>query len=95
MNLEISVKQVSEWNKQYYVIYLTKMLYISALKYTSTESIFNEAVKYERKLSRIVFFIQIEIIPACFFMPCIIYTIFIYFIIDSASDAFKLPFHIW
>lgn len=67
---------------------------IPALKYSASKSIFNEAKQLADKLNEILFFLLVQITPACGF-PWVIYTFFMYFVTDLGSDAFELPLPMW
>lgn len=60
-----------------------------------TKPILNATVQFERTASEIVFFVAVKLIPACVFVPWIIYVYFVYFTTDAGTVAFELPFPMW
>lgn len=66
-----------------------------ALKYSSSDSSFNEPIQFEQKFSRILFFVLLKLTPFFVLVPWMIHSYLIHFTTDSAVDAFELPFPSW
>lgn len=67
----------------------------SALKYSAARTFFHEANQVEEKLSKIIFFIMVDMTPGCVFVPWIGYVFLIYFTSDLGNAAFELPCPMW
>lgn len=67
----------------------------SALKFSASKSIFQESVRFERRLCEIIFFVIIKVTPTFLFIPLLIYTNFIYFTSDVGPAAFELLAPMW
>lgn len=77
------------------LILMKNKMFSLALKFSASTSIFNQAFRFERKLSGIIYFVMLKVTPICVFVPWTIYTFFIYFTTDLGNAAFQLPLTIW
>lgn len=68
---------------------------IPAAKHSASRSLFKKTVELEQKLSRLIFFVAVEVTLGGFLVPWSIYSFFIYFTTDSGKAAFDLPLPIW
>lgn len=77
--------------------YFVNFLYFKneALKYSASRSIFNEANRFERKLSEAIFLVMPQMTPVIAILPWTIYIYFIYFTTDSGNAAFELLLLMW
>lgn len=78
-----------------YSIFFFFFFVFLALKFSVSKSIFNEAVRLEHKLSRILFVLVVKMTPPCGALPFLVYSYFIYFTTDLGRDAFQLPAPTW
>lgn len=67
----------------------------SALKYSATKSIFRKAIRLERRLSEIIYFVIAKMTPKLICLPFLFITFCTYFTTDLGSTAIELPWPMW
>lgn len=75
--------------------YAINVVNILGLKYSPSSSIFRKVIRFEQKLSNIIFFILVKVIPVFVCTPVVISAFLKYFATDLGTDAFELIYPMW